>query len=49
MVRLVLAKRCEILVFRAEKRRLLRDEKWIWRFALTFVSFDQAKENKKHN
>jgi uncharacterized RDD family membrane protein YckC len=46
-VRLVLAKRSDIQIFLAALRRFCAKKKWIWLFALTFVSFGQTKENKK--
>ena len=47
-VRLVLAKRCEILIFLVAKRRMC-EEKWIWRFVLNFCFFFfKKKENEKH-
>jgi hypothetical protein len=46
-VRLTLAKRSDIQIFLVALRRYSAKKKWIWLFALTFVSFGQAKENKK--
>ncbi len=48
-VRLALAKESEILVFPAELKRGTCEEKRIWSFALSFVSFGQAKEKIKIN
>ena len=48
-VRWVLPKRCEILVFLAELKRGMCEEKRIWRFGLTFfvTFFRQGKKRKK--
>ena len=38
-----------IQIFLETLRRFCAKKKWIWLFALTFVSIDQAKENKNKN
>jgi hypothetical protein len=49
IVRWVLPKRCEILVFLAELKRGMCEEKRIWRFGLTFfvTFFRQGKKCKR--
>jgi hypothetical protein len=34
-------------IFSVELRRIVGEKNWSWRFALNFVSFVQAKENKE--